>query len=242
MLAYSSSMYKGMYIALSGSVVKQTQMEVITQNLANADSAGFKRDTISFEDYLIPKDTYTHRPDGRSMSTLSSMKTDFAAGGMVSTGSPLDIAVDGSGFIALEGNRYTRRGDLKMDSEGYLISHDGIRVLGTSGPVQLPQGRIEINDAGDIMVDGVQTATLKITDFERPETMVKSGSGMFVTDEEGTPSKSLVKQGFLEKSNVNIIQEMVRMIETLREFESFQRMIRSFDEATAKITNELGRA
>ncbi|MEW6417047.1 MAG: flagellar hook basal-body protein [Nitrospirota bacterium] len=234
-------MNKGIYIALSGAVLKHSQMEVISQNLANAATAGYKKDNISFKDYLIPKDTFVFQPDGRVMSNISSLKTDFSAGELVKTGNSLDIAIDGNGFISLEGNLYTRRGDMKRNSEGYLTSYNGIKVLGSSGPVRLPDGKVEISITGDIAVNGIVIDSLKLVEFPNTDGLSKVGDGIFFKQEGGTKSNASVKQTYLEASNVDVIKEMVRMIETLREFESFQKAIRIFDEASEKINNEIGR-
>ncbi len=234
-------MNKGIYIALSGAVLKQSQMEVISQNLANASSVGYKKDNISFTDYLMPSNGSDDQPDGRAMSYISSVKTDFSSGDLIKTGNPLDVAIDGEGFIALEGNRYTRRGDLKKDKNGYLTSFNGIKVLGNKGPINLPDGKTEINDAGDIYVNGAQVDSIKITEFPAPEDLSKVGDGIFFSEKAGIKANAVVKQSYVEASNVDSIKEMVGMIETLREFESFQKAIQVFDEASSTVNNELGR-
>lgn len=234
-------MNKGIYIALSGAVLKHSQMEVISQNLANAATVGYKKDKISFQDYLIPRDTVIYQHDGRVMSDISSFKTDFSAGELVKTGNSLDIAIDGSGFIALEGNRYARRGDMKRDSEGYLTSYNGIKVLGSSGPIRLPDGKVEISVTGDIAVNGIVIDSLKLVEFPNTDGLSKVGGGIFFKQEGGIKANASVKQAYLEASNVDVIKEMVRMIETLREFESFQKAIQIFNEASEKINNEIGR-
>jgi len=234
-------MNKGIYIALSGAVLKHSQMEVISQNLANAATVGYKKDRISFKDYLIPKDTFIYQPDGRAMSDISSFKTDFSAGELVKTGNSLDIAIDGNGFIALEGNRYTRRGDMKRDSEGYLTSYNDIKVLGSGGPIRLPEGKAEISSAGDIAVNGIVIDSLKLVEFPDTDGLSKVGDGIFFKPDGGIKANAGVKQAYLEASNVDVIKEMVSMIETLREFESFQKAIRIFDEASEKVNNEMGR-
>jgi flagellar basal-body rod protein FlgF len=234
-------MYKGIYIALSGAVLKQSQMEVIAQNLANANTVGYKKDRISFKDYLMPMDNIGLQPDGRVMSYISSFQTDFSAGNLIKTGNSLDIAIDGSGFIALEGNHYTRRGDLKRDREGYLTTHNGIKVLGNNGPIRLPDGNVEISVTGGISANGIQIDSVKIVDFPQTDNPSKVGEGIFLKNENGVKANASVKQGYLETSNVDIIKEMVSMLETLREFEAYQKAIQTFDEASAKINNEIGR-
>ncbi len=242
-------MYKGIYIAASGAVLKQTQLEVITQNIANANTAGYKKDAIAFRDYLFQKEAATE-PDGRVMSDYGSSKTDLTSGNAVKTGNVLDIAVEGNGFIALEGDRYTRRGDLKKNSDGFLTTYDGIKVLGSGGPISLPadsmqisidlEGKVSVLQAGSSLP--VEIDTIKIVDFGPDANLVKTGNGLFTANgAAGTTATAAVKQGYLETSNVDIVKEMVAMIEAMREFETYQKAIHIFDNATSKVTNELGR-
>lgn len=242
-------MYKGIYIAASGAVLKQTQLELISQNIANANTPGYKKESLAFKDYLFQQEA-GGGPDGRVMSDYGSAATDLSNGNAVKTGNPLDIAVEGSGFIALEGDRYTRRGDFKKDGEGFLTTQDGIRVLGQGGPISLPadsveisidlEGKVSVLQAGGTLP--VEIDTLKIVEFGPEAKPLKAGSGLF-TIEGAVPtvSTAAVKQGYLETSNVDIVKEMVVMIEAMREFEAYQRAIHVFDNATGKVTNELGR-
>jgi flagellar basal-body rod protein FlgF len=240
-------MYKGMYIAVSGAVLMQTQLDTIAQNLANANTAGYKKDTLAFKDYLVQPDAGTE-PDGRDMSDYSGSKIDLSSGTTVNTGNKLDVALEGDGYIALEGDRYTRRGDLKKDSDGYLTNHDGIKVMGTGGPIQLPVDSVDINIdfGGKVSVvqagntQPTQIDTIKTMNFAPDAAMNKSGDGMYTFSGEGTPSTATIKQGYIETSNVNPIQEMVQMIETQREFESYQKAIQMFDSATKTVTTQLG--
>lgn len=232
-------MNKGIYIALSGAVLKNTQVEIISQNLANAASTGYKKNKVSFKDYMLP--VTQESADGRAMSELSAIKTDFSEGTMIKTGNTLDIAIDGKGFISLEDGFYTRRGDLKISSDGYLRAFNGFKVLGNAGPIRLQGGIIQIDNNGDVFVNGLLTDTIKLTDFESTDNLVRAGNSLFKTAEKGFKASTFVRQAHLEASNVDVFREMVSMIETMREYETFQKAIRAFDEASGKINNELGR-
>ncbi len=234
-------MNKAIYIALSGAVLRQMQMDIIAQNLANADTIGYKSDKISFNDYLLPQDIVSSETDFKVMSYHTPLISDFSAGNLIKTGNPLDIAIDGQGFIALEGNRITRRGDLKKDKDGFLTTHDGIKVLGEKGHIRLPDGKIEISSNGSISANGVEVDVIKIVDFKQINNLSKLGNSAFFTNEEGMKAKAEIKQGYLETSNVSIISEMVRMIQTMREYETYQKAIQTFDDAAGKINNEMGR-
>jgi flagellar basal-body rod protein FlgG len=174
------------------------------------------------------------------MSTLSSFQTDLSTGNFIKTGAPLDLAVDGSGFIALEGNGYTKRGDLKRNGEGFLTTSSDVRVLGNNGPIRLPDGKIEITDTGEISVDSLPVDTIKIVDFAKRELLTKRGDGMFATAEPGSKSKATVRQGYLETSNIEPIKEMVKMIDTLRDYQTYQKAIQTFDDAASR-ANDMGR-
>jgi len=242
-------MYKGIYIAASGAVLKQSQLEVITQNIANANTAGYKRSTISFKDYLLPNDVVGSKPDGRAMSAFSAIKADLSNGTLIRTGNPLDVAIEGDGFIALEGERYTRRGELKKDRDGYLTTFNGAKVLGAGGPIQIPpdsldlsidaEGKVSVMQPGSTLPSELDT--LKIMDFGPDANMTKTGNGDFIAGGEGMKSASVIKQGYREGSNVDAVIEMVRMIDSMREFESYQKIIQTFDDVTARVTNDMGR-
>jgi flagellar basal-body rod protein FlgG len=233
-------MYKGIYIALSGAVLKQRQMEIITQNLANVNTTGYRKADISFKDYLVS--AQGDKADGRVMSHISSYSIDFSNGNNFYTGNPFDIALEGSGFIALEGNLYTRRGDLRIDREGFLTNYNGKKVLGRNGPIKLPRGRdIRIDEAGTVIVDGVEIDSIQVVDFPKKDNLTKIGEEAFSTNDNPVKANALVKQGYLETSNVDIVMEMFKMIETLREFETYQKAIQMFDEASAKVNNEIAR-
>jgi flagellar basal-body rod protein FlgF len=234
-------MQKGIYIALSGAVLKQMQVETISQNLANADTLGYKKDILSFKDYLMPREMVSLIPDGRIMGDLSSSVIDFSSGNFIKTGNPLDVAIEGEGFFSLEGGRYTRRGDLKRDAEGYLTTYNGIRVLGKKGPIRLPEGKTEISEQGVVSSGGIEIGTLRLVRFEETEKLSKKDGGIFSSAGRGTEIRTALKTGYVEKSNVEVVKEVVRLIESLREFEMFQKAIHFFDEAASKVNNDVGR-
>jgi len=243
-------MYKGIYIALSGATLKQTQMDIISQNLANVNTIGYKRDKISFQEYLVSQmNGRTENPDGRTMSYFGTVATDHAMGNIVHTGNDFDIAIEGEGFLCLENGEYTRRGDLHLDGEGYIVSQRGIRVLGTGGPIQITdEGRVSINSEGEVSVKTAETElavvdTIKVVTFSDTSTLSKAGEDAFKAGgEEGEKATTAtVKQGYLEKSNVDAVKEMVQMITALREFETYQKAIHSFDESIERVLNEMAK-
>lgn len=235
-------MHKGIYIALSGSVQKQGQLDTLTHNVANASTVGFKKDRTSFQEYLVSGISGTaDSDDGKSMTDLSQVKTDFSPGAQFTTGNPLDVALSGKGFLCLEGGRYTRKGDLQIGRDGHLVTQDGRKVLGAGGPIQLPPGKVDIAPSGEVRVNGTAIDTLKIVDFKDTGSLVELESGQYTSSETPVESTASVASGHLESSNVDAVKEMVQMITTLREFEIYQKAIKAFDDAAARVTNEMAR-
>lgn len=235
-------MYKGIYIALSGAILKRGNMDIFAQNIANINTSGYKRERLSFRDFLVPADNnITGVSDGRTMAVLSQSLIDFSQGALVKTGNPVDLALKGPGFFALEGGMYTRNGNFTIDGEGYLITQDGKKVLGDGGPVSVRGSNIIVSPSGEIQVDGISSGKLRIVDFNDRTVLKKLSGGVFATSEQGNDVEGQVSQGYLESSNVDAVRELIDMIEAHREFETYQKMIQSFDEASSRITNDLGR-
>jgi len=240
-------MHKGIYIALSGATLKQAQMDIISNNLANVNTAGFKRDKISFQEHLVSAmNGRTESPDGRTMSYFGTVGTDFVPGSIVHTGNSLDVAIDGSGMLSLENGQYTRRGDLRLDSEGYLVNQSGIKVLGNGGAIRITDsGRIEISNSGEVsVISAVSNSvidTLKVVEFSDPSVLTKAGESTFTAGQAGTEATASIKQGYIEKSNVDVVKEMVQMITALREFETYQKAMQSFDESLGRVLSDMPR-
>ncbi len=236
-------MYKGIYIAASGAVLKEAELSVTARNLANASTAGYKKERISFNSYLL-EGVEEGADTERAMVEQGGVLTDFSAGEFIRTGNPLDMALEGDGFFALEGGRFTRRGDFRLDDEGYLVNTEGLKVLGEDeSPLLIPPGTVDVGPWGEITVDGTVVGRLRIVDFPRPYALVRVGDAAYRATGEAVAveSSARVSQGVIEGSNVSVIKEMVGMIRTSREFETYQKIIRAFDDAAAKALNEIGR-
>ncbi|GBE01017.1 flagellar basal-body rod protein FlgG [bacterium BMS3Bbin06] len=236
-------MYKGIYIAASGAITRERELSVITKNIANAATHAYKKEKLSFSSFLLPS-TVDASYSEKVMTEESGIITDFSQGGMTSTGDPFDLALEGNGFFALEGNRYTRKGSFGLDGEGYLISSEGYRVLGDDGnPLKIPSGRMDVNEEGFITVKGTNVGRINVVDFPKPYNLLKVGDGLYLSRDNAAPVRAdaRVVQGTLEGSNVNIIQAMVEMMRAVREVEAYQKMMRAFDENAGKAINEIGR-
>jgi len=248
-------MIQGIYSATAGMVNQEIALSVITNNLANVNTPGYKRDEVSFSGVLnslpTPESYNTANPSNAiNLDTVSTkFATDFTPAGMRETGNPLDLALDDGGFFVIQypnGIRYTRSGNFSLDNSGQLVTADGYPVLGTNGPIQLAaalDGRIEINDAGQIVINGFPIAQLRLADFQNANDLIKSGYSTFMVRNAGiveTPAAAKVKQGFLELSNVNPIYEMSKMIESMRVYESYQKTIQSLNQTLEQANKQLG--
>jgi flagellar basal-body rod protein FlgF len=211
-------------------------VDVITNNLANANTIGFKRD-------------FGHILQGETGFDVGTM-VDLSSGDLVGTGNNLDVAINGSGFFAIEtpnGVRYTRAGGFGLNAAGELITKDSMRVLSTSGtPITIGDGKVEIRDGGVVMVDDNEVATLKVVTFSDATKLQKEGFQRMVwtgaETEIQAASDPQVKGGYIERSNVNAIDEMVHLMSAYREFEAVQRTLKTLmTEMNSKLIQELGK-
>jgi flagellar basal-body rod protein FlgG len=154
--------------------------------------------------------------------------------------------LDAPGFFQIEtpnGVRYTRDGSFTLDSEGFLVTKRGDKVLGTNGPLRIGGGEVVIGGEGSVEVEGESLGRISVVDVAQPELLKKEGgSYYFYEGEEGdvVPSETgTVKQGFLEKSNVNPTEQMIKMVEALRAFESAQKAVQCIDEVTGKLISDV---
>jgi flagellar basal-body rod protein FlgF len=211
-------------------------IEIVTNNLANAQTTGFKRDfgRVLESEQLLDVGT----------------SLDATAGVVSFTGNPLDAAIDGEGFFAIQtpaGVRYTRNGSFSLNEDGDLVTKDGMKVLGRSGtPINLSGNDIAIQDGGILTLDGNEAATLKIVTFPNLTMLQKEGSNRFVwngsTDGAQDVDEPRVKSGSLERSNVNSMTEIIQLMGAYREFESVQRTLKTLDtDMNAKLIQELGK-
>lgn len=235
-------MNSGMYAALSGNLSAMRRLDVIANNLANASTTAYKADQMAFESVLAGVKNSSQEP----VYSSDRFSTDFSQGTMQKTDNTLDVALEGEGFFVVntpDGAAYTRNGNFHIGPGGKLVTGEGYEVQGSGGPINLKSGKIDISSAGVVSVNGSAAGTLAQVDFPKPYALMKTGSGLFVpaNGQAPAPSNAQVRQGFLEGSNVKVVVEMARMIETSRYFESCARAVRSYDDLAAKAANDLGK-
>ena len=221
-------------VGLSRQVTLERQLDVVANNVANINTSGFKADRALFEEYLrspAHEDNFV-RAD-RRVSFVQDRATfrDFSAGPSEQTKNPLDVAIDGGAFLVVQtaaGERYTRDGGLQINNQGQLVTAGGNLVLGTSGPIVFQPTDKQINIAADGNVTVIEgngrtdsvRGKLRVVSFQDAQKLVKEGSNLYSADQGAAQpdTTSVVRQGFVEKSNVNSVHEMSRMIEITRTY------------------------
>jgi flagellar basal-body rod protein FlgG len=217
--------------------------EVTVDNLGRIFAGGNEVDRLKVVNPLnvIGNFSYGIHVDG--------IKTNFEQGQLHPTENPFDFAIQGNGFFAIEtpnGTRYTRNGEFTLDSEGYLVTKEGYKVLGENGQIRLEGKNITVNENGEILNNEEYVDKLQLIDFKDHSRLFKEGDGLMnIRNEEFTDNaieaNGTVNQGFIEGSNVNSVKQMVEMITVLRSYEASQRLIKSHDELLSKSVNEIGR-
>lgn len=282
-------MSKPLWPAVSGAMARDHQVEVIANNLANVNTNGYKRDDISFKEYLskkenmnvvgeeIPrspiKDKDLYPLDGRDTSfvVVNGTNTKFSTGGFKVTDNPLDMALEGPGFFEIstpQGIRYTRAGSFKIGADGKLVTSEGHALLlkgsasaeeeTTPGapPVDAAAGRelnlagregaLHVNDAGEVYMADEKVGQLNIVEFGDLNLMRKVGSANFenknsVANPPQIAGKTSVKQGVVETSNVNPVQEISNLIRANRMFEQDLKAMKTVNEMLQKEVNDIAK-
>ena len=235
------------YIALSGQMALQRQMEVIANNLANSSTAGFKGEEMMFSQYLV-------RPAGTSnpLAFVEDAGTvrDLRQGPISKTGNPLDLAIAGQGYFVLQtplGTRYTRNGHFQLDAQGQIVNGEGYALTGAGGqPIVVPSGSGGIAVAPDGTVSvaqaGGQSSTigqLQLVDFAVPQAVTPSANGLWVTDQTPQPANATVQQGMIEESNVQPVVELTRMLSVSRESGMAKNFLDEEDQRRANAIDKL---
>ena len=259
-------MVRALYTAWTGLRNEEKRMDVVTNNMANADTTGFKKIDVtsqSFDRQLAVKiDDETiglnlkQGIGGVNLGVkIGETFYDMSQGNFRQTEDQYNFALSGNGFFTIsttdksgtEHTRYTRDGDFTVTKDGFLVTKDGDYVLAEGGNrIQIPDAnlvKISVNQLGEIYSENNYVATLQLVDFESYEALSSYGENMYEAVDEAvlTDADATVQQGYLEMSNVNMVTEMVDMIAITRAYETNQKMIQTIDKALDKAVNEIGR-
>ena len=257
-------MVRGLYTAWTGMQNEQKRLDIISNNLANSATVGFKKEGVtnqSFDSML----TIKVRDDSEMVRTqapighmslgvkIGEVYTDYGQGSLRETGNTYDLAMEGDGFFTMavtdkNGNvstRYTRAAQLLMDREGYIVDVNGNHLMSESGNLQIPTdaAQVLIDVDGSVYADGQLVDKLLISDFQDYKYLKKFGDAMYEAVDGATQNDvtSIVRQGFTEQSNVNVVNEMVNMIAITRAYEANQKVIKSIDGTLELAANSIGK-
>ncbi len=220
------------YVALSRQMVLRNSMDIVANNIANVNTPGFRAQNSIFAE-RISDPQGTDAPLSFVSEYGQYQNTD--PGPLTQTDNPLDIALTGQGFIGVQDSEgktaYTRAGNFHLDQEGTLLTATGHTVLDDGGsPIEIPDDstEIKIDEHGIISNQDGEIAQIMIHEFDNEQTLNPVGDSLYVTTEEGHEAENtVVKQGYLEGSNVRAITEMTRMIDILRSYQSTQRLVQT---------------
>lgn len=254
-------MIRGLYTSASGLMAEMARTDVISNNLANINTSGFKKDRAIFRAFpemninriddpavITPRDKIDPRPFIGVLGTgavVDEISTDFSRGTIENTSNPLDLALSGDGFFEVQtpaGVRFTRDGSFTRNEQGYLVTSEGYYVMGQNGPIQLSDSSdISINPRGDVFSGGNFVDRLAVVSFADLRLLSKEGDNLYSTTQQPIDSNSEVIQGALEGSNVNPIGEMVDMIAAFRAYEANQKVVKANDDTLSKAVNDIAR-
>lgn len=250
-------MENALLVGLSRQMVLNHNLDVIANNIANLDTTGFKADNATFQQYMMP-----HASDGNFSGAGKRVSyvqdgggwIDMSQGPIQRTGNPLDVAIDGPGYLTVQtarGQRYTRNGALSINGSGQLVTSDGDQVIGSSGPVtfQPTDHGVIISATGIITVregssaNEAQRGQLQLVSFDNPRQLQKDGGSTFMApngvNSNPAPANTYLVQGSIEKSNVNGVREMTRMIEVTRSYTDIANILQQQSDERRNALSEL---
>ncbi len=260
-------MNHAIYTVLSGAIANDKKFDIISNNLANANTNGFKKSKVSFASMLPIQDEETIEINKKrqipenfkkgvfnTFAFVNKVKTDFSQGYLKETGNDFDFAINGDGFFSVkDGNgkiKYTRDGNFLVNNKGFLVDRDGDNVLDNkNNPIKIPAENVKlvnVDEKGNIYVNDNLVAKLSIVDFSDKTKLSRIGDNKFIiTDPKIKPEESKnysIYQGYLEGSNINIVKEMTALIEIMRSYQATQKVITTIDtQIDQRAVNDVGR-
>jgi flagellar basal-body rod protein FlgF/flagellar basal-body rod protein FlgG len=222
-------------VGLSRQIALQRELDVVANNIANINTTGYKADNTVFQEFMMPvaRANQFRGPD-RQLSFVQDRATwiDLSQGPVETTGNPLDVAVSGNAFLTVQtprGERYTRNGALQINSQGQLVTSEGLAVIGQNGPIVFQPSDREISIGIDGLISvregqntiDAQRGKLKLASFAQPQRLQKDGASTYMAPAGVTPqapTNAKVTQGAVEKSNVQSVMEMTRMVQITRAY------------------------
>ena len=244
-------MANGIYNALSGAVTQARVLDVVSNNLANINTPGYKAGRVAFQEVLT-KAAAGGGPKLDSYVREAEVRMDLRPGALRPTDRKLDVALEGKGYLCVQdGARelYTRGGAMRLRGDGVVTDGGGMPVLAKGGsPLRLSPGtdisRVLIDSAGAVSSEGLPLGNLKVVEFSKPQDLQRQGANRFTAPAKAGAAQAAtatgVRQGFLESSNLNLVRGISSMIVASRTYEAFHRVISTFREVDSKVVNTLG--
>ena len=230
------------YVALSRQTALWRELEVVANNMANANTPAFKGSQVQFEDYVV-KTKSSHTPFGQKVSFVHDfgMIRDTREGPLTKTDAPLDVALHGDGYFTIDtpaGQRYTREGHFRLDENGMIVTASGYPVLQSNDtPIVLAPNEAQVTIApdGTISTENGIIGQLKVVTFDDDQQVKNAGDGTYQTNQTANVvDRPSMSQGMLEESNVQPITEMTNMLTILRSYEGVQNLIQAEQDRVAK--------
>ncbi len=243
-------MIKGLYRSGSAMIPRIRQQETIANNLANASTPGYKKDSVFTQELTRAQAKHYPRRTDWETPMINQVYTDLAQGSLDKTGNELDLAIEGQGFFQIEGEdgsrELTRAGNFEVDQAGYIINSEGKRLLSEGGPINVAgNSAVTVSEAGQVEVDGDIVSTIQVVQVEDPTQLQKVGKNDFILPDgvEPVPAQNyFVRQGYLENANVDVVKHMVEMIIAFREYEASANALKTQDQSLEQLINNVGRA
>jgi flagellar basal-body rod protein FlgF len=251
----ASYMIRGLYTAASGMLSQLMHQDMVANNIANINTSGFKRTGASFQamaDMALERFSKGEgsKPVGHlaTQSQVYQSTFDWTPGSVQQTGNPLDVALQGNGFMAVTNAQgqtsYTRSGALTLAADGTLSTQDGHTVQGENGPIVLPPNAsaIQIDKNGTVSAGNQPVGRIKLVTFANLQAMQPQGNNRYTTTQpEQPPTKLTMVQGALERTNVNMVSEMLHSMTAVRTYETLQKTLQAHSDMLKKAVTEVGR-
>ena len=234
-------MSSGIYIATAGAVAQSTALDVTANNIANATTAGFRGERVMFREALA-----TARSADVELVGTGTARVDSQAGALTASENPLDLALDGDGYFAIQtpsGPRYTRAGNFQLDDQRNLVTADGFAVRGEGGgPINIPAdaSAVSIGVDGSVNANNAEVGKLELVRFAPAQVKREGGTLFSATGRPSSEPPPKVRSGMLEASNVNIVRGMVDLVKVSRTYESLMKMIQGYHDVESRAARELG--
>lgn len=235
----------GIYSALSGIKVKEQELEVVANNIANVNTTGFKEEQMTFEAILSKTASNQSKTP---FVAVKEKKINFTEGPLMTTNNTFDLAIQGDGFFEIQnenGSFLSRNGQFVLNNNGELVNSDGDKVLGKNGLIQIePGSNVKISPAGIINVDGEDKGQIKVVAVNDKTKMDNVGGNLFKLHADATTSvdeNSQILQGKLEQSNTNVMRSIVKLIDISRQYQSYQKIVSNQTKLEQEAVSSLGR-